>query len=50
MACVVHLATQGRGLWFGMSCAAAGRCWAVASLVGDGVLTSDANYRHIQLA
>ena len=41
---VNHLATQGRGLGLGMSCAAAGRCWAMAGLVGDGVLTTRVAY------
>ena len=41
---VSHLATQGRGLGLGMSCAAAGRCWAMAGLVGDGVLTTRVAY------
>ena len=49
-ACANHLDNQGRGLGLGTSCAAAGRCWAMASLAGDGVLTSDAGYRLIQLA
>ena len=41
---IKHLATQGRGLGLEMSCVAAGRCWAMAGLVGDGVLTTRVAY------